>query len=257
MAVSRFPSNTSEERQVNPDLVTFAFQPIVQVGNGWCPFAYEALLRGPNGEPAGTVLSGVPADAMLAFDAACRRRALELAQFLGLRARLSLNLTAEAVESYRHGFHATLQAAREMGFSTSRLVFELTEQAPIADVRRLSRWMAAARNRGITVALDDFGAGHANLGTLLKLRPHIVKLDMDLIRSIDADRARQSLVKGILAACEGFGSLVVAEGVETEEEYRKLCEMGVCLMQGFYLGRPQVASLPQAVRPLAQFEDAE
>lgn len=242
---------------MNPDLVTFAFQPIVQVGNGWCPFAYEALLRGPNGEPAGTVLSGVPADAMLAFDAACRRRALELAQFLGLRARLSLNLTAEAVESYRHGFHATLQAAREMGFSTSRLVFELTEQAPIADVRRLSRWMAAARNRGITVALDDFGAGHANLGTLLKLRPHIVKLDMDLIRSIDADRARQSLVKGILAACEGFGSLVVAEGVETEEEYRKLCEMGVCLMQGFYLGRPQVASLPQAVRPLAQFEDAE
>lgn len=234
---------------MTPETITFAFQPIIDVNNGWYPYAYEALLRGPNGESAGAVLASVPAGDMLAFDAACRRKALALAKFLGLRSRLSLNVTAEAAESYRHGFHATLQAAREMGFASSKIVFELTEQAPIADVRKLSRWMAAARNRGICVALDDFGAGHANLGALLKLRPHIVKLDIDLIRTIDTDRARQSLVKGILSACEGLGSLVVAEGVETEEEFRKLCEMGVALMQGFFLAKPMIASLPHSFGP--------
>lgn len=236
---------------MTPSTFTMAFQPIVDVNDGWRPFAYEALLRGTEGESAGTILAGISTDDVLAFDAACRKKALELARFLGLRCRLSLNVTAEAVGNYRHGLHATLHAARELGFPSHQLVFEITEQAPIADVQKLSRWMAAARNRGITVALDDFGAGHANIGTLLKLRPHIVKLDMELVRGVDADRSRQALVKGIAAACEGFGSLVIAEGVETEQEFRKLHELGIGLMQGFFIARPAISSLPETFSPLS------
>lgn len=229
---------------------TMAFQPIVDVNDDWHPFAYEALLRGPNGEPAGTVLAGIPADDVLAFDAACRKKALELAQFLGLRSRLALNVTAEAVGNYRHGLHATVRAACEIGFPVSRLIFEITERSPIADAQKLSRWMAAARNRGISVALDDLGAGHANIGILLRLRPHIVKLDMELVRGINADPSRQALVRGVAAACKEFGSLVIAEGVEAEQEYRKLRELGIGLMQGFFIARPAIASLPQVFSPL-------
>ena len=236
---------------MTPASFTMAFQPIVDVSDGWRPFAYEALLRGANGESAGAILAGIPTDDVLAFDAACRNKALELARFLGLRCRLSLNVTAEAVGNYRHGLHATLHTARELGFPSQQLVFEITEQAPIADVQKLSRWMAAARNRGITVALDDFGAGHANIGTLLKLRPRIVKLDMELVRGVDADGCRQALVKGIVSACEGFGSLVIAEGVETEQEFRKLHELGIRLMQGFFIARPEISSLPETFSPLS------
>ena len=229
---------------------TMAFQPIVDVNDGWRPFAYEALVRGRNGEPASTVLAAVPKDEVLAFDATCRKKALEMAHFLGIRTRLSLNVTAEAVGNYRHGFHATLNVARSLGFSASRLIFEITEHAPIDDLPKLTRWMAAARNRGITVALDDFGAGHANIGTLLRLRPHIVKLDIELIRGIEDDRSRQALVKGVAVACEGFGSLVIAEGVETDQEFRKLHELGIHLMQGYFIARPAISSLPETFSPL-------
>ncbi len=228
---------------------TMAFQPIVDVDAGWRPFAYEALLRGPQGESASEVAAGVAADDAPAFDAACRRRALELAAFLGLRTRLSLNITAEAVENYCHGLHATLHAAREMKFPASRLIFEMTERTPIADVHRLARWIAAARNRGVTVALDDFGAGHANIGTVLRLRPHIVKLDKKLIRNIDTDRPRQALVRGVVSACAGLGSLVVAAGIETEAELRKLRDLGIGLMQGFHIARPAIATLPEVRLP--------
>ncbi|CAM5318406.1 diguanylate cyclase (GGDEF)-like protein [Aquamicrobium terrae] len=236
---------------MTPSAFTMAFQPIVDVNDGWRPFAYEALLRGTNGEAAGAILAGIPTDDVLAFDAACRRKALELARFLGLRTRLSINVTAEAVGNYRHGLHATLRAARELGFPSAQLVFEITEQAPIADVQKLARWMAAARNRGVIVALDDFGSGHANIETLLKLRPHIVKLDMELIRGVDEDRSRQALIKGVASACEGFGSLVIAEGVETEREFRKLHELGIGLMQGFFIARPAISSLPETFSPLS------
>jgi EAL domain-containing protein (putative c-di-GMP-specific phosphodiesterase class I) len=225
---------------------TMAYQPIVDVADNQRPYAYEALVRGPNGEPASTVLGSVPTDDVLAFDAACRKKALELAQFLGLRTRLSLNVTAEAVGNYRHGFHATLHAARAAGFPASRLIFEISEHAPIADLPKLCRWMAAARNRGITVALDDFGAGHANIGTLLQLRPHLVKLDMGLVRGVGEDKSRQALIKGIASACCSFGSLVVAEGVETEHELRTLLGLGIRLMQGYHIARPTIEALPEA-----------
>lgn len=230
---------------------TMAFQPIVDVRDRQQPYAYEALLRGPNGEPANVVLANVPAKDVLPFDAACRKKALEMAQFLGIRTRLSLNVTAEAVGNYRHGLHATLQVAREIGFPASKLIFEITERAPITNLRRLTRWMMAARNRGVTIALDDFGAGHANIGTLLQLRPYIVKLDMGLIRGIDADRPRQALVSGVASACHSFGGFVVAEGVETEEEFAAIKRLGIRLMQGYYIAKPSVASLPQTASLLS------
>lgn len=222
-----------------------AFQPVVDTADNWRIYAYEALVRGPNGEAASAVLDAVPRNEALAFDAACRKKALTTAQSLGLRAKLSLNVMPEAVGSYRYGLHATVHAAREMGFAASRLIFEVTEHAPIANLGKLTRWSAAARNRGIAVALDDFGTGHANLAALLQLQPRIVKLGMTLVRGIDTDRPRQALMRGISLACESFGSLVVAEGVETEQEYRTLHALGIRLMQGYFIARPEVAALPE------------
>ena len=229
--------------------ITMAFQPIVDINDGWRPYAYEALLRGQNGESASEILASIPAADMLAFDATCRRCAIEMAGFLGLKSRLSVNISAEVVSNYRYGLHATLRDARELGWPASRIIFEITEHAPIRKPNLLARWIRAARNRGITVALDDVGIGHANLANLLLLRPGMIKLARELIVGIDRDRSRQAIVKGMVEAAEAFRCPTVAEGVETQQEFIQLNNLGIRLMQGYYIARPAIAELvvPQEI----------
>jgi EAL domain-containing protein (putative c-di-GMP-specific phosphodiesterase class I) len=229
------------------DNITFAFQPIIDVEAGGA-FALEALVRGASGETAHSVLSSVSAGGELAFDAACRRRAVELAAFLGVRAKLSVNVSALAICDYRYGLHATLDVARKVGWPAERLIFEMTEHSQVPDAAKLLRWITAARNRGATVALDDFGAGYANVDGLLRLRPDMVKLDMQMVRSIDIDPVRQAIVRGLVEACAQFDCDIVAEGIETQDELDTLRTFGIRYMQGYFLAPPLLATSPAIAR---------
>lgn len=226
-----------------PQTITMAFQPIVDLAKDAKPYAYEALVKGIDGRSATDVLSQVPEDKMIEFDAGCRNLAVGMAQALGLRCLLSLNVSPAALCSIRHGIHSTLRAAKKAGFPAERLIFEITEHAPFTDFPKLKRWIASCRNRGIRIALDDFGSGYSGLNTLLQIRPDIVKIDRDIISKINRDPAKQALVNGVLAACEGIGVSVVAEGVETEAEANTLRSFGVRYMQGYLFGKPAVSEL--------------
>lgn len=226
---------------------TMAFQPIVDLVKGNV-FAYEALVRGPDGQGADSVFAQVPQRDSLAFDAACRARALEMAAAFGLTCKLSVNISTAAMCDYRFGIRDTLRVARRVGFPANKLIFEITEHAPIADMSEFRHWTAACRRRGITVAIDDFGAGYSTINSLFQQCPAMVKLDMGLVRNIDIDRSRQALVKGVVAACDALGSRIVAEGVETVHEWRTLSELGIGLMQGYFFAKPGLACLP-AVHP--------
>jgi EAL domain-containing protein (putative c-di-GMP-specific phosphodiesterase class I) len=226
---------------------SIAFQPIVDLTDGTV-YAYEALVRGPDGEEAETVFSSVGQDEAMAFDAACRETAVKMAAALGLRCRLSLNISALAICDYRFGLHATLKAAERCGWAPARLIFEMTEQDRIPDIAKLGRWVSAARNRGVTVAIDDFGAGYAGLSSLLQLRPSMVKLDMSLVRGIDTCPARRAMVRGIVETCATFDCRPVAEGIETEAEATTLHGFGIELMQGYFFARPALARLPSVDR---------
>lgn len=229
---------------------TMAFQPIVDTGAGGSVFAYEALVRGSSGQGADKIFAGISPTSLTAFDEACRSRAIDLASSLGMSSRLSLNVSATAICDRRHGLHATLRRARKLGWSIDNLIFEMTEHDPVADVDRLGRWIAAARSRDVKIAIDDFGAGYAGLSSLLALRPEIIKLDLALVRNIDTDRSRQALVKGVVDACRSFDCTVIAEGVETDQEFSMLSQIGVTLMQGFLFARPGLASLPAITWPM-------
>jgi len=244
------------ERRVLPSAspfpeFTMAFQPIVDTAAGGTLFAYESLLRGRLGESAASVFATVPPERTLAFDAACRERAVEMVASFGARCGLSLNVSASAICDHRYGLRTTLRAAQRVGWPAGRLIFEMTEQEPIENRGKLARWIAAARNRGVTVAIDDFGAGYAGINSLLQLRPDMVKLDMGLVHGIDADRSRRAIVKGVVDACAVFGCRVVGEGVETEAEFVALASLGIGLMQGYVFARPGFACLPEIVRPVA------
>lgn len=224
-----------------------AFQPIVDVRTG-AVFAYEALARGPNGQSAADVLAGVDADAIYAFDQQCRVAAIRqavTAGILGTGAKLSINFMPNAVYSPLACIQLTLRTARESGFPTDRLLFEFTETEKM-DPAHVGRIVEAYRSLGFATALDDFGAGHAGLGLLARFVPDYVKIDMDLVRDIASSKPRQIIVEGIPRMSEALGAVVIAEGIETQDELDVLRSLGIHYVQGYLIARPQIGTLPLA-----------
>lgn len=120
-----------------------------------------------------------------------------------------------------------------------RLVLELTEHAPVDDYAILNAAVRRLRRSGIRLAVDDAGAGFSSLNHILVIRPDIVKLDVSLIRDVESDVARRSLVTGLCHFTTEIGADCVAEGVETDAQARVLHDLGVAYGQGWHLGPPR------------------
>lgn len=224
--------------------ISMAFHPICDLQNRRV-FAHEALVRGPQGEPAGSLLQQVDADNRYAFDQACRVKAVEWGARLNLPGLLSINFMPNAVYQAETCIRATLEAAARFGFPLERIIFEVTEQEQVLDIEHLLQILYAYRKQGFKTAIDDFGSGYAGLNLLADFQPDLLKLDMELIRGIDQDSVRQVLVDGTLQMCRRLGVDVIAEGVETREELAVLKDMGIQLFQGYLLARPGFESLPE------------
>jgi EAL domain-containing protein (putative c-di-GMP-specific phosphodiesterase class I) len=224
--------------------ITMAFQPIVDVGSG-SVFAYEALVRGGNGEGAGFVLSQVSDQNRYAFDQKCRVKAIELASELNLAeqgAHLSINFLPNAVYEPKACIRLTLAAASKARFPLDRIVFEFTEVERL-DTAHTLNILNTYRSMGFKTAIDDFGAGFSGLGLLSEFQPDIVKLDMQLIRDMDKSTVKQAIVRNVLSMIRDLGITPVCEGIETTAEFAVLKDFGVDLMQGYLFGRPSLASL--------------
>jgi EAL domain-containing protein (putative c-di-GMP-specific phosphodiesterase class I) len=225
---------------------SMAFQPIMDMETGR-PFAYEALVRGPSGESAWSVLSQVTEENRYAFDQQCRVRAIETATRAGIldgSARLSINFLPNAVYSPLACIQLTLKTAAANGFPTDRLIFEFTENEQMADPAHVANIVASYQKMGFGTALDDFGAGHAGLNLLARFQTDIIKLDMDLIRGLDESLPRRTIVAGVVRMCAELGIEVIAEGIETEGELAALRAIGVRYIQGYLLARPAFEALP-------------
>jgi EAL domain-containing protein (putative c-di-GMP-specific phosphodiesterase class I) len=230
---------------------SMAFQPIVDVANPGI-FAYEALVRGPNGESARSVLGQVTPVNRYAFDQCCRIGAIELALRLGLAstgAMLSINFMPGAVYSPATCIGHSLEAAKRFGFPSDRLIFEITETERVRDDGHLLGIVAEYRRRGLHVALDDLGAGYSGLNLLADLPVDIVKLDMKLTRNLPDRPAARAIVEAMARLSENLGFALVAEGVETVEEFNELRACGIHLMQGYLLAKPAFEALPSALLP--------
>ena len=231
--------------------IAMAFQPIMDLQTGQ-PFAYEALVRGPAGESAASVLAKVTPENRYAFDQQCRVKAIQGAARAGLLdgpARLSINFLPNAVYSPQACIQLTLATAAAIDFPTERLIFEFTENEEMTDPAHVANIVASYQKMGFGVALDDFGAGHAGLNLLARFQPDIIKLDMELIRGLDASLPRRIIIDGVMKMCAALGIEVIAEGIETREELEALREIGVRYIQGYLFARPGFQSLP-AVDPV-------
>ncbi len=221
---------------------TMAFQPVVDL-EAKRIYAYEALVRGANGESAGTVLAQVNDENRYAFDQACRVMAIETAARLGLDRRLNINFMPNAVYHPEACLALTLATARECGFPADRITFEFTENEQILDRAHLKTIVETYRRHGFLTAIDDLGAGYAGLSLLADFQPDILKIDRALIDGIDASAARQIIVRGLLDMAKHLGLSIVVEGVERIEEMAILRQMGVRYFQGFLFARPAIDRL--------------
>ena len=221
---------------------TMAFQPIVDVSNKEI-FAYEALVRGLNNEPAGAVFKHVNQSNLYRFDQSCRVKAVKLAAELNLQQRLSINFMPNAIYRPELCIRATLEACDTYGLSIDKLIFEITEGEKVTDHQHLKNIVTHYQQRGFSTALDDFGAGYSGLNMLAEIQTDLLKIDMALVRGLDADKIRQSLVKAVVQFCRDLNMAVIAEGIETQAEFHILKNIGIELFQGFYFSKPAFEQL--------------
>ncbi|BCE02669.1 EAL domain-containing protein [Marinicellulosiphila megalodicopiae] len=223
---------------------TMAFQPIINCHTSQI-YGYEALVRGLNNESAFSIISKVNDDNRYLFDQLCRVKAIALASKLKLDTMLSINFLPNAIYKPERCIRTTLDAAKKYNFPADRIMFEFTEVEKIEDSHFVKSIVEYYKKLGFKTAIDDFGSGYAGLGLLADFQTNIVKLDMELIRNIDSDHARQSIVKHCLNIFHDLNITPLAEGIETKEEFLFLQDLGVELMQGYLFAKPGFESLPQ------------
>jgi EAL domain-containing protein (putative c-di-GMP-specific phosphodiesterase class I) len=217
---------------------TMAFQPIVDVEAARI-VGHEALVRGPGGEGAASVLGQVTAENRYTFDQACRVKAIELAAGLGLDGDLGINFLPNAVYEPRACIRRTLDAAARTGFPPHRLTFEFVENEHVSDAGHTLRIIEEYKRQGFKVALDDFGTGYSNLWQIAELKPDILKIDRRLVANCDGHPRMVSVLRGVVRMAEETGTRLVAEGVERIEEVRTLRAVGIRFMQGYHFARPR------------------
>ncbi len=120
-----------------------------------------------------------------------------------------------------------------------RVVIEITERSSLDGVSDLRARVATLRRIGFRIAVDDLGAGYAGLTSLAHLEPEVVKIDMSLVRGVEAAPPKQRVIRSIARLCEDMGMLVIAEGIETVAERDAVIESGCHLLQGYLFARPE------------------
>jgi EAL domain-containing protein (putative c-di-GMP-specific phosphodiesterase class I) len=225
--------------------ISHAFQPIIDISEKRV-VSYEVLIRGGDGESPYEVFKRVKEEDVNLFDQYSREKAMELASSLGVKTNLNFNFAPSAV-NFNGGeyIERTIEKATQNGLNRDQLIIEITENEEVYNKDHLSKILNILKQDGIQIAIDDFGSGYAGLNMLMNIKPEILKLDMDLIRDIHKFGVKQSIVRAVCEVCFELGIDVLAEGVETEEEYKFLKNINIDFYQGYYFAKPGFASLPQ------------
>lgn len=218
------------------------FQPIIKAQAPDRMVAYECLLRGrdPDGAliPPGKLFAAAKnAGLLFQLDLAARRSAVRAIAKQESEAFALINFTPTSIYDPATCLKSTVGLIKEVGVDPSRIVFEIIETEH-ADEALLRSILDVYRSAGFRIAVDDFGAGYSSMNLVIALRPDFLKLDMELIRGIDADPYKAELAARLLDAARSLSITTIAEGVETEAEWEWVRRHGADLVQGYYFARP-------------------
>jgi EAL domain-containing protein (putative c-di-GMP-specific phosphodiesterase class I) len=119
------------------------------------------------------------------------------------------------------------------------VILEITERAPLDQIKQLAGRVSRLRELGYRIALDDLGAGYAGLASFAQFEPDVVKVDMSLVHGIDASPVKRKLLRSIIILCNDLGIPLVCEGIETVRERDIVAELGADLCQGYLFAMPE------------------
>jgi EAL domain-containing protein (putative c-di-GMP-specific phosphodiesterase class I) len=229
------------EEIIAGELITPVYQPILSLQDSGI-YGYEALSRisRPGGitNPEELFAKARQYGLTYPLEMLCRRKALITAKSLEIPGKIFLNVCPSILQAGEHERGITAAFLEDLQIERSRITFELTERTIIEDYELFYRTLSHYREQEYSIAIDDLGSGYAGLKMLARLEPEYVKLASFLIASIDTSSTRQALVEALVTFCGKIGALVIAEGIERQEELDFLVSVGVPLGQGYLLAPP-------------------
>lgn len=213
--------------------LSVAWQPIFELRSGRV-VGQEALIRGPKGtqweRPANLfeMARRLGEEKMLELE--CRRRIFQCLPLIADNQEifLNVNLTHPGIP---------LNPDR-VPVDPRRVSLEISEQDAILDSREALKQVEEWKGAGYRIVIDDYGSGYASLGVVLQIRPALIKMDRRIIVGLNTDRFRFEIIKTITEMWQSHGVAILAEGVETVEEWEACRECGITYGQGFLLGEP-------------------
>jgi diguanylate cyclase (GGDEF)-like protein/PAS domain S-box-containing protein len=243
-AMHRLALTTKLRKAVEGQNWELHYQPLVDLASGGV-FGVEALIRWPDPN-GGLVPPGefIPlAEEMGLIEAIGDWVVEELGRqdgrwrAEGLALELSFNLSPRQLwqPDLATKILSRLDAA---GVERANVVVEITESTAMIDPDRTQRILTELNGCGLRLAIDDFGTGYSSLSRLKHLPVDILKIDRSFVRAVDSDPQAGDMVRAIIALAESLGMSPLAEGIETEAEWRFLVEHGCSLGQGYLFSRP-------------------
>ncbi|MDP8264842.1 MAG: EAL domain-containing protein [Candidatus Aceula lacicola] len=226
-------------RIIDNKLITPFFQPIYFLK----PFklcGLEVLSRPPT--KSGLANPEMLFEAALRFgfykelEMICWKRAFEVISSSHYSDRIFLNCNPYLVESLE--FLTIKSIMSDYNILSKNMVLEITERSAISDYKMFFDRLREYQKDGLSVAIDDLGGGYASLESIVEINPKLVKIDISIIRDLDKNPLKRSLVKAIISFCKENNITSVAEGIERKEELDVLLDLGIDAGQGYFLGMP-------------------
>ena len=243
-SMNRLSMSTRLRKAVEQKQWMLHYQPLIELDSGRM-YGVEALIRWP--EPNGGLVPPgdfIPlAEEMGLIEAIgdwvveeiCRQDAQWRAE--GLELELGFNLSPRQL--WQPDLVSKMVAPIVIaGLDPSRVTIEITESTAMTDPDRTVELLLEMHERGLKLAIDDFGTGYSSLARLKHMPVDILKIDRSFVREIDLDRDAASMVSAMISLAANLGMTPLAEGIETEGEWRFLTDRGCTLGQGYFFSRP-------------------
>jgi EAL domain-containing protein (putative c-di-GMP-specific phosphodiesterase class I) len=216
------------------------FEPIMKLTSHEI-LGYEALARGV-GNPALVApnelfAAAAETDLLFELDCLCRRQALQQAKCLPQGAKLFLNLLPCAIYDPAFEGDALRATLQDHQLRPSDVVFEISERESIGNFAIFRELCDRYSELGFQFAMDDVGAGYGTLQAVTELAPDYIKVDIAFVRAIESDPTRREVLVALNGIARRIGAQIIAEGIETSEQFETLKNLAVPYGQGYYLGR--------------------
>ncbi len=230
---------------VSEKRLTAYFQPVVSVSRKMiCGF--EGLVRGINIltneliPPMDLFNNAQEEGLVIELDRACRDVVIKsFANLYGENSNMLLFLNIDAsIIDFVGGSNYLIEQVNRYGISPANIVIEVKETI-VQDTMALKKFIDSYRKFGFLIALDDVGSGFSNLDRIPLAKPDIIKIDLSLVRNIHTNYYKQEVFKSLVSLANSIGALVIAEGVEIEQEAMEVLKIGGHMIQGYYFSKPK------------------